>query len=41
MLVARAAELVRAGRKTSDQLVFSDTQLYHVRLAASATDRAP
>ncbi|MBK6279020.1 MAG: hypothetical protein IPF57_13165 [Gammaproteobacteria bacterium] len=38
MLLARAAELVRAGRKASDQLVFTDTQLYHVRLAASPTD---
>ncbi len=38
MLVARAAELVRAGRKASDQLVFTDTQLYHVRLATAPPD---
>lgn len=38
MLVARAAELVRSGRKASDQLVFTDTQLYHVRLATAPPD---
>jgi hypothetical protein len=38
MLVARAAELVRAGRKASDQLVFTDTQLYQVRLVAAPAD---
>jgi hypothetical protein len=38
MLVTRAAELVRAGRKDSDQLVFTDTQLYHVRLATAPAD---
>jgi len=38
MLLARAAELVRAGRKVSDQLVFTDTQLYHVRLVTSPAD---
>jgi hypothetical protein len=38
MLVAAASELVRAGGKVSDQLVFTDTQLYHVRLATSPAD---
>jgi len=38
MLLARASELVRARRKVSDQLVFTDTQLYHVRLATAPPD---
>ena len=36
--LARASELVRARRKVSDQLVFTDTQLYHVRLATAPPD---
>ena len=35
MLVARAAELVRSNGKVRDQLVFTDKQLYHVRLATA------
>jgi hypothetical protein len=39
MLVARAAELVLSRGKVSDQLVFTDAQLYHVRLATAPTEK--
>lgn len=38
MMVARASELVRARRKMSDHRVFTDTQLFHVRLATAPVD---
>lgn len=38
MLVARAAELVRGNGKMRDQLVFTDTQLYHVRLTTAPSE---